>query len=261
MRKRLGLWIALAAAAVLAAGASALYALPELRAELLLKVSPKAFRDAEFRRFTDAAGDEVYLLGTIHGDHLTTPGYSLWNLGAVVRRLHPDLLLVEERPSAVASGQLGDGPIEMPFAALTAKADAITVEGMDWWTMDASHQVDPPEREEHMFANIGAALPGNRKVLILTGFSHLEAFAPKLEALGWRAVPFATADKERLFDAAGEPATFPPGMTHAIEQRISDDRAVMAGAADGFWKARLADVIASRRALLATIAKVGERRR
>jgi hypothetical protein len=50
-------------------------------------------------------------------------------------------------------------------------------------------------------------------------------------------------------------------MTQAVEQRIADDQAAMAGVTDAFWKARLADVIASRRALLATIAKVGERPR
>jgi|SRR5580700_5549619 hypothetical protein len=261
MRKRLWLWVSLVAAAFVAAGAAVLHAMPELQAELLLKMSPKAFRDAEFLRFADSAGDEVYLLGTIHGDHLTTPGYSLWNLGAVVTRLHPDLLLVEERPEEVARGHLGDGPIEMPFAALTGKAEGIAVEGMDWWTMNASHQVDPPEREERMFANVSAALPGHHKVLILTGFSHVDAFAPKLVALGRRPAPFATADKERLFDPSGEPTTFPPGMTQAVEQRIADDQAAMAGVTDAFWKARLADVIASRRALLATIAKVGERPR
>ncbi len=261
MHRRLRLWIALVAAALLAAGAAALHAMPELQAELLLKVSPKSFRDAEFLRFTNRAGDALYLLGTIHGDHLTTPGYSLWNVGAVVRRLHPDLLLVEERPDAVARGHLGDGPVEMPFASLTAKADGIAVEGMDWIAMDASHQVDPSAREDHMFANIAAALAGHRKTLILTGFSHLEAFAPKLTALGWSAAPFASEDKERLFDTTGEPQTFPPGMKQAIEQRITDAEVEMAGVTDSFWRARLADVIASRRGLLATIDKVGERAR
>jgi hypothetical protein len=259
LHKRLGLWIALVAAALSAAGGAVLHAMPELGAALLLKASPKAFRDAEFLRLTDRSGDEVYLLGTIHGDHLTTPGYSLWNVGAVVTRLHPDLLLVEERPDFVAKGHLGDGPVEMPFASLTAKADGIAVEGMDWFVMDASHQVDPPAREDHMFANIAVALPGHRKVLILTGFSHLEAFAPKLAALGWTAAPFAAADKERLFDTDGEPSTFPPGMTQAIQQRIDDAEIEMATVTDSFWKARLADVITSRRAQLATIAKVGER--
>ena len=259
MRKRLRLWIALVIAALLAAAGVALHAMPELQAELLLKMSPKSFRDAEFLRFTNAAGEEVYLLGTIHGAHLTTPAYSLWNLGAVVEHLHPDMLLVEERPDAVARGHLGDGPVEMPFASLTARADGIVVEGMDWWTMDAGHQVDPPERDAHMFETIRAALPGHRRVLILTGFSHVDAFAPRLVALGWRPAAFETADKERLFGAQDEPQTFPPGMTKAIEQRIADDQALMAGVSDAFWKARLADAIAARRALLATIARTGER--
>jgi hypothetical protein len=132
---------------------------------------------------------------------------------------------------------------------------------MDWIAMDASHQVDPSAREDHMFANIAAALPGHRKALILIGFSHLDAFAPKLEAVGWKAAPFASEDKEHLLDSAGEPQTFPPGMKQAIEQRITDAEGEMAGVSDSFWRARLADVVASRRALLVTIDRVGERAR
>jgi len=258
---RLRLWIAAGAALVSAGAAVCVLAMPELRAELLLKVSPKAFREAEFLRFTNAEGDELYLLGTVHGDHLTTPRYSLWNLGAVVTRLHPDRLLVEERPEAVARSHLGDGPVEMPFAALTAKAAGIEVRGIDWWTMNASHAVDPPEREDRIFSNITAALPGAHRILVLTGFSHVDAFAPRLAALGWRQAGFSGEDKERLFDTAGEPATFPPGMAEAIRQRIADERSDMAGANDSFWRSRMEDVITSRQALLATIAKTGERPR
>ena len=50
-------------------------------------------------------------------------------------------------------------------------------------------------------------------------------------------------------------------MKQAIEQRITDAEVEMAGVTDSFWRARLADVIASRRGLLATIDKVGERAR
>jgi hypothetical protein len=112
-----------------------------------------------------------------------------------------------------------------------------------------------------MFANIAAALPGHHKILILTGFSHLDAFAPRLPPLGWRAVAFSTAEKESLFDIADMPATFPPGMTDTIKRRIVDDSQTMAGVTDPFWKARLADVIKARQELLATIASVGERPR
>lgn len=257
--KRLRLWIVVTAAVLLAGGAASVLAMSELRAELLLKASPKAFRDEEFLKFADSDGDALYLLGTIHNDHLTTPGYSLWNLGAVITHLHPDRLLVEERPEQVARGHLGDGPVEMPFAALTAKAAGVDVRGIDWWTMGSSHAIDPPGREEHIFSNVRAALPGAHRALILTGFSHVDALAPKLAALGWRHATFSDADKEALFDARGLPSTFPPGMAAAIRVRIADEEADLATTSDGFWKARIADVISSRQALLATIAKVGER--
>jgi hypothetical protein len=258
LAKRLRLWIAGAVAVLVAGGGASVLAMSELRAELLLKVSPKAFRDAEFLRFTNGGGGELYLLGTIHGDHLTTPGYSLWNLGAVVTHLHPDRLLVEERPEQVARGHLGDGPVEMPFAALTARAAGAEVRGIDWWTMQ-SHAVDPPEREDHIFANVTDGLTGGHRIMVLTGFSHVDAVAPRLVTLGWRPAPFADADKEALFDTTGAPSTFPPGMTEAIRLRIADEQADLAAVPDSFWKARIADVIASRQALLATIAKTGER--
>jgi hypothetical protein len=261
MRERRRLWIALALVMAFAAAGATVLAMPELRAALLLRASPKTLRDEVFLRFTNPAGEQLYLLGTIHGDHLTTPDYSLPDIGAAVTRLHPDLVLVEERPEQMARGAWGDGPIEMAYASLTARALGIAVEGMDWWTMNAAHAADPPERDDRMFANIAADLPNHHKILILTGFSHVDAFAARLPVLGWRPAGFATAEKDSLFDTSGLPSTFPPGMTDAIKRRIVDDSDTMAGVTDPFWKARLADAVGARQKLLAIIAKVGERPR
>ncbi|MFI4973305.1 MAG: hypothetical protein ACHP84_02065 [Caulobacterales bacterium] len=255
---RLGGTVLFSVSGVVVAAVLVVLAMSEVRGELLLKMSPKAFRDAEFARFADNAGDEVYLLGTIHGGHLTTRDYSLWNVGAVVTHLHPDLLLVESRPAELARDNWGDGPVEAPFASLTARAIGVEVRGMDWWTMNAAHVIDDDNREDRMFGNIAAALPGHRKALILTGFSHVDAFQKRLLASGYHEAPFASADKEALFDARGLPARFPAGMTRVTQRRIQLDQLTLAQQTDSFWKQRLSEVIAARQALLKTIASVGE---
>jgi hypothetical protein len=245
----------------LALGAAAItLAQPEVSDELLLKLAPKSFRQQGFSKFEGPGGAAVYLLGAIHGEHLTTKDYSLLDLQSVILNLRPDLLLVESRPEALAAGEWADGPIEMAVASLTARASGIAVRGIDWWAMNAAHAVDDDMREAHMFANIAAALPGQRKVLILTGFSHAPTFRTKLSAAGWRLSPFSAAQKDQLFDAHGRTFVFPAGMTAAVKRRIAADTLTLQGVTDPFWRERLTDAVAARRRLLDVIAKVGEAR-
>jgi hypothetical protein len=91
----------------------------EIRSFLLFKFAPESARDAHFLRLT-ADRQAVYVLGTIHGDHLSSAAYSLQHVQAVVENLKPDLLLVESRPEELAKDNWADGPIEMPVASLTA---------------------------------------------------------------------------------------------------------------------------------------------
>lgn len=250
--------IVVALGALVVGGGAVALASTETRDEILLKLSPGAFRRHVLHRYRGADGEAVYLLGTIHGDHLTTPAYSLLAVQSAVLNLKPDLLLVESRPQALAAANWADGPIEMGVASLTAHAAGIAVLGMDWWTMDASHDVDSDAREAHMFANIAAALPGHRTALILTGFSHAPAFDTRLRAAGYALVAFPDAEKDHLFDAHGRTFVFPAGMTDAVKSRIAIDTQDLAGVNDPFWRARISDAIAARRKLLGTIAKVGE---
>jgi len=88
----------------------------EIRSFLVFQIAPGYARDGHFLRLT-GHGQTVYLLGTIHGNHLRSEAYSLWHIQAVVQNLKPDLLLVESRPEELAKGNWGDGPIEMPSPA------------------------------------------------------------------------------------------------------------------------------------------------
>ncbi len=254
-------WVAalVGAAALTVGGAALVAAIPEWRDEVMLDLAPAHFRDDKLQRFVGPAGDEVYLLGTIHARHLTTPSYRLVHLAALIGRLRPDLLMVESRADEIADGNLGDGPIEALYAQLTAREDGIAAAGIDWWTMNPAHQIDSDTREQRIFENVRAGLPGHRRTLVMIGYAHLPALGARLAALGDRPAPLAAAQKDALFDPQGLPASFPPGMGFYTLRRIAADRATLAATTDGFWRSRLASAIASRQALLRTIHAAGER--
>ena len=230
----------------------------EMRSELLLNFAPRYFREVEFLRFVDDTGQEVYLLGTIHGSHLTTKDYSLLHLQAVLEHLEPDFLLVESRPEELARDNWGDGPIEMPFSALTARARGIKVEGMDWWVMDGTHQINSEEREDRMFQNILASLPGHQRILVLTGFSHVEGFRRRFLAKSYHETAFSSAEKRALFDISDQTLVFPCGITKYMQKRIEIDRLRLQSLTDRFWKDRIPKGIAFRQDFLKTITEVGE---
>jgi hypothetical protein len=230
----------------------------EVHDELLLTLSPKTFRQTKFLRFSGEAGREVYLLGTLHSRHLTTGDYSLLHLQAVQAHLKPDLLLVESRPEELARDNWADGPVEMPFASLTARATGVDVAGFDWWSMNADHEINSDRREDRMFENIRKDMASHRRILILTGYGHIEGFARRLAASGYRRARFSAAEKDALFDTQGLALRFPRGMTHYVQKRIETDRSTLQLQTDSFWRSRLAAAIADRRRFLQTISAVGE---
>jgi len=233
----------------------------EARGGVLLLVAPGYFRDVQFLRFADSQGHEVYLLGTIHTDHLTTPSYSLLHLQTVLEHLKPDLLLVESRPEELVKDNWGDGPIEMPFVSLKARTADIETQGMDWWVKESVTSIssNSDEREDRMFQNILTALPNHQTVLILTGWSHVEGFQRRLLESGYNDSPFPAAEKKELFSIAGMNLIFPKGMTHYIQHRIEIDRLSLQSETDSFWRDRIEKGIAVRQELLKKIAEVGER--
>ena len=250
--------VVLAVLAVLATAAGLLLAFSsEARSLALVQLAPARARDAHFVKLARPGGPTVYLLGTIHSRHLETEAYSLLHIHAVIERLRPDLLLVESRPAELERGNWADGPIEMPFASLTARALGLRVEGMDWWGQEhLGLRRSNAEREERMAANILARLPERGTVLVLTGFSHIVEFLPRLEAAGYAQVEFGRAEKRALFDTAGMALSFPPGIAHAIEARIQEAEAELRAKGED---PRASRYVADRRRLLELIARTGER--
>jgi hypothetical protein len=215
-------------------------------------------KETDFYRLAGADQQIIYLLGTMHGEHLKSERYSLWHLQAVIVHLQPDLLLVESRPEEIAKDNWGDGPVEMTFAALTARTLGIPVQGMDWW-VKASLYGDSSEREDRMVQNILKCVPGYRTVLILTGRSHVDGFKQRLAQAGFVVVPFSSAEKQPLFELVESEPRFPAGMTRYIRRRLEIDRALFELETDPNWKSRLESNIAFEQELLRLIARVGEK--
>jgi len=233
----------------------------EVRSFVLFKVAPEVARDAHFLRLT-AGGQAVYLMGTIHGDHLTCAEYSLEHVQALVANLKPDLLLVESRPEELARGNWADGPIEMPVASLAARALGIPVAGIDWWQKSRSRPgTTSPERDDRMARNALAQLPGHRKVLILVGYSHVAELNRRLAAAGYAADRFDRGDKRDLFSLSDRSAKFPPDLEQALRKYVDQLREDLNQETDPEWRTAIERGIALRLQLLERIANTGERAR
>jgi hypothetical protein len=234
----------------------------EVRSFALFRIAPAYARDAHFirlvRREDSGTEQDIFLLGTIHGDHLRST-YSLWQIAALVENLKPDLLLVESRPDELARDNLADGPIEMLVASLTARSVGVRFDGIDWWQKaDLKPGTSNPSREDHMFQNAQARLPDFQRVLILVGYSHVPELAGRLEKTGYARADFQRADKQRLFITKA-PTTFTAGTEHYLRKRIDQIRDELATENDPAWQSALRASLAQREELLKLVAELGER--
>jgi hypothetical protein len=216
-------------------------------------------RETHFIRLT-AEGRDVYLLGTIHGDHLSSSAYSLAHLQAVIANLKPDLLLLESRPEELAKGNWGDGPIEMPVASLTARDLGIPVAGIDWWQKSSSKPgTTDPDRDDRMAQNVLSQLPGHSSVLILVGYSHVAELRTRLAAAGFSEERFDRNRKGELFSTGGRFAKFPPGLKSTLEKCITLLEAERREETDTEWRAAFERGLTLRRAFRERVESIGER--
>lgn len=229
----------------------------ELRDTLLHSVAPAYARDANFVHLKKDSVD-LYLLGTIHGRHLTTEEYKLARLEAALTNLKPDLVMVEMRPEELARGRWGDGPIEMPFVALTAKSRGTAVEGIDWWEITGpTLRRNDDNRDDRIVANLLAKLPAKGTVVVFIGYSHVPEQQRRLVARGFEERELTTPEKARLLAPSSAPFRFPAGMAAAIKARIEDAEGIAAKGL-GTESELNRSVAQSRRAYLKLIEETGE---
>jgi hypothetical protein len=189
---------------------------------LAFKLAPSRSKLVHFRRLQkdDPAGgfSRIAILGTIHYDHVGSGAYPLADLRAVIQNLRPDLLLVEIRPESIARGKYGEGPIEMPFAALTALEAGIGVDGMDAVAQTFE------EREDEMVRHLLEKVATRPSVLVLTGYSHVRGFLRRLKAAGYRERAFPNAEKRDSMTQAPGPLVVPPMFETAIRESAREAR-------------------------------------
>ncbi|MCL4517401.1 MAG: hypothetical protein M1379_17775 [Firmicutes bacterium] len=232
---------------------------PEMGMALLINVSPARFKYVYFYKLANW-GQEIYILGTIHGRHLKTGDYSLQQIRAVVKNLRPDLLLVESRQEELKRDNLGDGPVEMLFANLEARSLGIEVGGMDWWTKKGMKPGRTNKaRDDKMVENILQSVPGHKKVLVLTGASHVLEFVPRLKKAGYSSAPFGKGDKDRLFATSSTGLSFPRGMGHYLEKTISIYQEELSREQNPEWKRAYENVIRDRQLILKVVEMSEER--
>lgn len=232
----------------------------ELRTFLLIKIAPAQARDGLLRRFEKTDSPDIYLLGTIHGAHLETEHFSLAHLEAVLVHLRPTRLLVESRPAEVAAGNLCDGPIEMGYVSLIARAKGIPFDGIDWWDEDnTSARRTDATRDDRIAQNLFDKLPDSGTALVLVGFSHVSELAQRLGDRGYNERPIPDQTRTELFDTSGIPTQFPAGMIVALELRIARDNARIADNENSEMAQRIGNAVKARQDLLRRVRRVGER--
>ncbi len=249
--KKILVAMSLAALTLVLAGVAIL---PEVRSFLLFKIAPAYARDHHLVVLRDPSGSEVYLIGTIHADHLESEQYSLWHLAGALEHLRPARLLVESRQEELEAGNVCDGPIEMGFLALSGRALGVPVSGIDYWKRDLSARRTDAARDDQMFERVRASLHKPGVTLIATGFSHVAEIARRLEAEGYVAGERGGKAAAPIFSPA-ESRLFPTGMSACLRRRI--EREEQDAAARG--NPRSADAAVSvRRRMLEMVDRAGE---
>ncbi len=124
---------------------------------------------------TSSNAPNAIVIGTAHKGHLLVADYPITKLGDVLSSYKPDLVLVEIRPEAFASGHLEDGPIEMTYVVVTARAMGIDVEPIDWWRgedLGAPAPASDAEAERAYDVEFGAL---EKKIVSYASFAELNS--------------------------------------------------------------------------------------
>lgn len=180
----------------------------ELLSYLLFQIAPRLARQRHVRRLTDPTGRRLVLVGTAHSLHFRSQGYPVWSLAALIRGIHPDMVMVEMLPAAIQGGHLGEGPAEMAFCAHVARALNIRLDGIDDWSRPNR------TREDRIADNITAALAPARTALAFVGYSHLWELLPRLRRRGMADEPISRKELAGWFGSEAD-RTWPAGLARA----------------------------------------------
>ncbi len=187
---------------------------------LQFKIRPDKVRTQQLLQLKNPTTNQtVYLLGTTHQYHYEDPAYSIWHVKAAVTGLQLDSVFIEMMKDAVDEGRWGEGPVEMPFIAYTAKEAGLHVHGVDsGW--DGGWQ----GRQDRMYQQVKAELPSTKRALIAAGFMHVAQFQRQLEDDGFVVVDWPDDEKRKVTDRDVE-KKWPAGLVAGLEAAIARARA------------------------------------
>lgn len=151
-----------------------------------------------------------------------------------------------------------DRPVEMLFSSLAAKELGISVDGMDWWTMDNAGRSNNL-REDKMFQHVISRISGRRRILIITGISHVPEFTQRFRDDGFSLDDFPTVEKEKLFTMTDKERLYPAGTPLYPEKRIELDKKAHAEASNPKIRSAFKNSVEFRSHLLQDIKVQGER--
>ncbi len=228
----------------------------EIRSYLFFKIAPSYARNSHFVKISNQQDHEIFLLGTIHDDHINNAYFSFANIEAIIENLKPQLLLIESRQNELENDRIGDGPCEMPFAYLIAKKIDIPVLGVDWWEKSNDRRSSNENRDDHIFQNILSNMQTKGPMLVLLGYSHIQEMLSRFHKQGY--AEQSISNKDAYFQLKHKIFFFPKGMTSAISQRISREKKNRDEEENDTFKEKLNNLIANREQLLKYIVQIGE---
>ncbi|MEW5900707.1 MAG: transglutaminase domain-containing protein, partial [Acidobacteriota bacterium] len=140
-------------------------------------------------------GKQLYVLGTLHGEHARNSSFSWPHLERILSLISPGLLLVEIRPEHLKAEEFySDGPLEMAYLIYLASAKKIDCLGIDWWpdewlfNFSKLTQREFDKREDQMLGLVFQALERTKAevILLATGTGHVQGFVDRLHKKGYQ---------------------------------------------------------------------------
>lgn len=168
---------------------------------------------------------EIYILGSLHHMHYHMTDFSFQHLKAVLSNLKPHVLLVESRQEEIDRDNLADGPIEMFYLHMAAKALNIPVKGIDWFSYEKSKPgTTNRKRDKMMTEKIIESSKGHHKVLVVVGATHMLVESKMLKRNGYKKEIIAFQEKEALFSSPDKDLVFPEATLNYVNKRIAIEK-------------------------------------
>lgn len=166
---------------------------------------------------------EVYVMGTFHTEHFKRyANYSIDEMINAIRNIDPDAVFIEAREESFAEYGVVDGPIDMCIAYSYCTDNRIPVEMIDYWKVDNNYKADTTtdDRDNHIHTNImeKMKLYGNKKILVICGFGHLNAQTKRLVTDGGKEKRIKNISE--LFQSETTNFSYPTSICEVWEQRV-----------------------------------------